>query len=70
MSFYRAYFFALPGTITSAMSVDGASDEDAIAKAATMLRARADCFDFELWFGDRPVRILPRTKDGQLQRAS
>jgi hypothetical protein len=70
MSFYRAYFYDLPCTITGAASVDGACDEDAIAKAAALLRERADSFDFELWFGDRPVRILPRTKDGELQRAS
>lgn len=66
MSSYRAYFFDESSRITSAMSLDTTSDIEAMEIAQSMLRLRNDCKDFELWDASRPIRILPRTRDGHL----
>jgi len=66
MSGYRAYFFDQSSRITSAVSLNSTSDIEAMEIARSMLRLRDDCKDFELWDEARPIRILPRTRDGHL----
>jgi hypothetical protein len=66
MSSYRAYFFDETSRITNAVSLDTSSDLEAMEIAQSMLRLRNDCKDFELWDESRPIRILPRTRDGHL----
>jgi hypothetical protein len=66
MSCYRAYFFDEGSRITSDATLDSRSDAEAVEVARSLLRLRADCKDFELWDEARPIRILPRTRDGHL----
>jgi hypothetical protein len=66
MSSYRAYFFDQTSRITSAATLDSGSDSEAMETARTLLRLRNDCKDFELWDESRPIRILPRDRNGYL----
>jgi hypothetical protein len=65
---YKAYFLNGLSEITGAENISGESDDEAIANARALLPAQGHCGDFEVWDGARPIRILPRTRDGHLAR--
>jgi hypothetical protein len=63
---YKAYFLNDLSEITSSENIPGASDDEAVTNARALLPAQGHCGDFEVWEGARPIRILPRDRDGHL----